>query len=223
MANRELKIDFNFRKYDALQAELEKNGKSVVGELEKLLERLYSDTLPKATQKEVEGQIEKDRQAELKAEKQFAVVHLHNEVEDYYFITEPRENFHTIAKNYYEGQYDIEKGILTLDSIGRYFNVHHEIDESVFFVLAKACKTDDRVSAVVQLDFENKVVNVFENGKNGWRRYDADILLEAVGEAEGLVEIGEDVQRQVFYENLYGEEIDDIAENDLQIGQGLTQ
>lgn len=226
MRDIELKTGFNFRKYSTLKAELEKNGKSVESEMAKLLERLYSDTIPEGTRKEVELQIEKDRQEELKAAKQFAVVHLHDMEEDYYFITQPRENFHTITQNYYEGQDDINSGLLTLDSIGRYFNVHHEIDESVFFVLAKASKTDDRISAVVQFDFEDKTVNVFENGKNGWRRYDMDMLLEAVGETEGLAGIGEDVQRLVFYEHLYGEEIEDITDTEEiepQTGQGLTQ
>ena len=83
MNNIELKTEFNSRKYSALKTELEKNGKSVENEMSKLLERLYADTIPEGRQKEVARQIEKDRQEELKASKQFAVVHLHDMEEDY--------------------------------------------------------------------------------------------------------------------------------------------
>ena len=76
---------------------------------------------------------------------------------------------------------------------------------------------------MVQFDFEDKTVNVFEKGKNGWRRYDADMLLEAVEETENIAGVSEDLQRQVFYENLYGEEIDDITESDVQTVPRLTQ
>lgn len=226
MTDRELKIDFNFRKYSALETALKKQGKTVEGEIDKFIERLYLDSVSEQERTEVERLIRQDEREELRLSKQFAVVHLHDMEDDYYFITQPRENFYTIAKNYYDGQDDIKTGLLTLDTVGRYFNIHHEIDESVFFVLAKASKTDDRISAVVQFDFEDKTVNVFENGKKGWRRYDADMLLDAVEETENIVGVSEDLQRQVFYENLYGEEIEDITdaeEIEMDEGQALTQ
>ena len=226
MSDIELKTEFNFRKYSALKTELEKNGKSVESEMSKLLERLYADTIPEGRQKEVERQIEKDRQEELKVSKQFAVVHLHNEDEDYYFITQPRENFFTLAQAYCEDSTEIDRGLLTLDTVGRYLSANYGIDESVFYSLAKACKTDDRISAVIQFDFENGNVNVLEQGKGKWHRYDKDMLLDAVEETNRTPRKDYEEQLKIFYENLYGEEIDDITDEEvigMDEGQGLTQ
>lgn len=224
--DKELKIDFNFRKYNALETALKKDGKSVEGEMKKLIERLYSDNVSEQERREVERLVKKDAQEVLKAEKQFAVVHLHDESEDYYFISEPRENFFTIAQRYYEEHSEINRGLLTMDTVGGYLSSHYEINESVFFSLAQACKADDRISAVVQFDFENGNVNVLEQGKGKWHRYDKDMLLDAVKESKRYLGENYEEQLEIFYENLYGEEIEDVISLEEIEGlgeQGLTQ
>ena len=76
MTDRELKIDFNFRKYNALETALKKDGKSVEGEMKKLIERLYSDNVSEQERREVERLVKKDEQEVLKAEKQFAIINI---------------------------------------------------------------------------------------------------------------------------------------------------
>ena len=226
MNEREILLELNEREYEALQSSLNKTGKTIQGEMTRLLERLYLDNVSEQERKEVERLVKKDEQEELKAAKQFAVVHLHDESDDYYYISEQRENFFTIAQAYYEDHSEINRGLLTLDTVGRYLSAHYEIDESVFYSLAKACKTDDRISAVIQFDFENGNVNVLEQGKGKWHRYDKDTLIDAVEEVKRSPRKNHEEQLEIFYENLYGEEIEDITDTEelgLDEGQGLTQ
>ena len=226
MSEQEFVFKINARKYKALQSSLNKCGKTFESEMEKLVQRLYLESVSEQDRKDVETLIKKDEQEELKAEKQFAVVHLHDESEDYYYIGEPRGNFFTIAQRYYQEHSEINRGLLTLDSVGRYLSAHYEIDESVFYSLAKACKTDDRISAVIQFDFENGNVNVLEQGKRKWHRYDKDMLLDALEEVNSSPNENHEERLETFYDNLYGEEIEDITdveelgENE---GQALTQ
>ena len=226
MKDQEFVVKINARKYKALESALNKRWKTFEDEIENLVQRLYLDSVSEQERKEVERLIKKDEQEELKAEKQFAVVHLHDESEDYYYISEPRENFFTIAQACYESHSEINRGLLTLDTVGRYLSAHYEVDEAVFNSLAKACKTDDRISAVIQFDFENGNVNVLEQGKGKWHRYDKDTLIDAVEEVNRSPRENYEEQLKIFYENLYGEEIEDITDTEeleCDEGQGLTQ
>ena len=96
----------------------------------------------------------------------------------------------------------------------------------MFYSLAKACKTDDKISAVIQFDFENGNVNVLEQGKGKWHRYDKDTLLDALEEVNRSPRRNYEERLETFYDNLYGEEIEDITEmEELEAdeGQALTQ
>lgn len=226
MAEIELKIGLNFRKYIALEKALKNNEKSIEEEMIKLIERLYSDTVSEQERMAVEQQIVKDEKEESKAAKRFAVVHLHEEDDDHYFTTGPNENLFTIAKRYYFEQDDMHSGAFSLDTLGRYLNSDYNLDESMFSILSGACQNDARISAAIQIDLERKVVNVLENGKSTWMQYTPEMLFEAVKASQKFFNMGPTMERRAFYDNLSGKEIEgiaDVEEIESQTGQGLTQ
>ena len=119
MANKELKIPIHYRKYAAMREALERGGKNFDEQLQAKAEEWYQELIPESKRKEIQKQIDADDLGELLKEKQFAVVRIRDEFEEYAFISQRGENFFSIAKNYVEASKSEDLKQYTLDTIGQ--------------------------------------------------------------------------------------------------------
>lgn len=218
MANKELKIPIHYRKYAAMREALERGGKNFDEQLQAKAEEWYQELIPESKRKEIQKQIDADDLGELLKEKQFAVVRIRDEFEEYAFISQRGENFFTIAKNYVEASKSEDLKQYTVDTVGqRCFLAEGTLDESVYEVLCDSIKTNPLITAVVDFDLYEGTVHVLEQGYEDWKAYDLYTLTKAVENAEGEVGLTEQEREQVFRDNLDGEEIDMTARNAMGI------
>ena len=209
MANKELNISIHHRKYAAMREVLERGGKDFDAALEAKAEEWYENLVPEDTRREIEKQIEKDNQAEDLKAKQFAVVRIRDESEEYAFSTAQGEDLFSIAKDYAESDRTENLKDYSVDTIGqRCFRAEGSLDDSVYEVLKDAIKTNPHISAVVDFDLFEGVVHVLEQGYEDWKAYDLYTLTKAVENAENEVGLSTQEREQVFRDNLDGEELD---------------
>ena len=157
-------------------------------------------------------QIDADDLGELLKEKQFAVVRIRDEFEEYAFISQRGENFFTIAKNYVEASKSEDLKQYTVDTIGqRCFGAESSLDESVFEVLCSSIKNTPFITAVLTFDLYEENVQVLEPSCETWKAYDLYTLTKAVENAEDAVGLTEQEREQIFRSNLEGEDLDQVA------------
>ncbi len=209
MANKELTIPIHYRKYAAMREALERGGKNFDEQLQAKAEAWYQELIPESQRKEIQKQIEFDDAAESMKAKQFAVVRIRDEFEEYAFTTEHGADFFSIAKDYAEADKDEALKQYTVDTIGqRCFRAEGSLDDSVYEVLCDSIKTNPLITAVVDFDLYEGTVHVLEQGYEDWKAYDLYTLTKAVENAEGEGAITEQEREQVFRSNLDGEELD---------------
>lgn len=103
MTDEEIVLYFNEHRLAKLESYLLKDGSSVEHELQNLLDRFYEQTVPEHERMEVEAQIELEREREAAAREascRFAVVHFHEGDDDFFFTSELRNSFYSIANLY---------------------------------------------------------------------------------------------------------------------------
>ena len=210
MADRELVLFFNVHRLDALEQQLEKQGKSIETEMTAALHALYEENVPAAERAEVESLITKEEaeeQAQREAARKFAVIHFHEQDDDYYFTSENRKDFYSAACLY---RYDIkdEVDIYTLPSFAQHFGEHQMIDGLTFSVLCDAMPNDPRITAAMVFDFENGTVSVCESSDNAWWTYALKDVSAAVYRADRKTGLNPNMRREIFDEALAGKEID---------------
>lgn len=112
-----------------------------------------------------------------------AVLHLHQEDEDYYFTSEYNNTFFKTAKLYLRFR-EREDENLTVDTIAQmYFGAQESIEQLTFSVLANAIEHDDRVNVVIKIDMDQDMMIVLD--KSGqWKSYCLDDILQALGVVE---------------------------------------
>lgn len=101
MTDEEIVLYFNEHRLAKLESYLLKDGSSVEHELQNLLDRFYEQTVPEHERMEVEAQIELEREreaAQREASRRFAVVHFHEGDDDFFFTSELRNSFYSIAQ-----------------------------------------------------------------------------------------------------------------------------
>lgn len=112
-----------------------------------------------------------------------AVLHLHQEDEDYYFTSEYNNTFFKTAKLYQRFR-EQEDENLTIDTIAQmYFGAQQSIEPLTFSVLTNAIEHDDRVNVVVEIDLDEDIMCVLD--KSGeWKTYYSEDVLHALGVVE---------------------------------------
>ena len=166
MTDEELVLYFNEHRLAKLESYLLKEGSSVEHELQNLLDRFYEQTVPEHERMEVEAQIELEREREAavrEASRRFAVVHFHEGDDDFFFTSELRNSFYSIA-NLYRSTLKDEIGKYTLDSIAQSnFSGCQAINDMTFSVLCNAMPNDPRITSLVEFDFDHDTVSVCES------------------------------------------------------------
>lgn len=112
-----------------------------------------------------------------------AVLHLHQEDDDYHFTSDYNNTFFKTAKLYQRFK-EQEDEKLTVDTIAQmYFGAQQSIDPVTFSVLTNAIEHDDRVNVVVEIDMDEDMMSVLD--KSGvWKTYCLDDILHALGVVE---------------------------------------
>lgn len=112
-----------------------------------------------------------------------AVIHLHQEDDDYHFTSEYNNTFFKTAKLYQRFR-EHEDENLTVDTIAQmYFGAQESIEPLTFSVLANAIEHDDRVNVVIKIDMDKDMMSVLD--KSGlWKSYCLDDILQALGVVE---------------------------------------
>lgn len=223
MANKELKIYFNFRKYTVLREALEKGGKNFDEQLQEKLEGMYQELIPEKERQEIERLIEQDTVEERLRLIQFAVVRIRDEVEDYHFTTESGEDFYSVAQYCAEVQDKGNPSEYTADTIASFFNQHYAIDETMYDVLKDAVKTDKRISAVLDIDFDIGAFSVLDAEKGVWKKYPIESIVSAAKTASVFEDsYGRDVGERMFYKNLEGQCVEEPLDETESEGMGIT-
>lgn len=142
-----------------------------------------------------------------------AVLHLHQEDEDYYFTSEYNNTFFKVAKLYQRFKKHEDEN-LTVDTIAQmYFGAQESIEPLTFSVLTNAIEHDDRVNVVIKIDMDKDMMSVLD--KSGlWKSYCLDDILQALGVVERNA--GRKVNQftdRMFRELMEWNEIDKIQKN----------
>ncbi len=153
----EQKLFFNELKYDAVSKVLNELDSTVEEQLHKTFEDLYLNLISKETRADIDKRIadaEAAEQAAAEAGRRFAVYHLHDGNDDYHFIDELRNTFLSAATTY-RGMVTDGSLNLTMDSMAQEcFGEHQPIDALAFSVLCDAKEHDERINAVIEIDFD---------------------------------------------------------------------
>lgn len=209
MADTDITLFYNTHRLSALERILTESGSSLESELLHELNDLYKNLVPEDERSEIEFRIERENASEnaaREAERRFAVIHFHEGDDDFHFTSELRNNFYSAAYLYRRDLKD-EVGKYTLDSIARHFGEYQAIDELTFSVLCDAMPNDQRITALMDFDFDNGTVSVCESSDNAWWTYALNDVSAAVYRAERKSGLSLETRREIFSEALAGKEI----------------
>ena len=159
-------VYFNEHRLAALDEILNGQGRTIEGVLRKCFEETYASLVPEEKREEIETLIRQEEaqaQQEAEAARRFAVIHFHEDGDDFHFTSDLRNNFYSAAYLYRNYMRENE-GRLTLDSLALSFGEHQPIDDLTFSVLCDAMEHDERITALLEFDFDEGVISVKEQG-----------------------------------------------------------
>lgn len=179
----EQKLFFNELKYDAVSKVLTELDSTVEEQLHKTFEDLYLNLISKEERKKIDKRIadaEAAEQAAAEAKCRVAVYHLHKGDDDYHFADELHNTFLSAAIAYRRIVTD-GKSNLTMDSIAlEYFSEHIPLDLLTFSVLCNAKAGDERINAVIDIDFDSGKMIVSEGTDETSFEHDLKDIIKAV-------------------------------------------
>lgn len=210
MNDKEIVLYFNEHRLAKLESHLLKDGSSVEHALTNLLNRFYEQTVPAHERMEAEAEIELEKEreaAEREAARRFAVIHFHEGDDDVFFTSELRNSFYSIA-NLYRSTLKDEIGRYTLDSIALCgFSGCQQISDMTFCGLCDAMPGDQRITALVEFDFNQNTVSVCESQDSTWRTYDLKDVSTAMYKAERKAGLSLETRHEIFATALDGKAI----------------
>ena len=218
---------FNDYKLGPLREALESRGSTLEEELTKHFEKLFSDLLPEETCREIENRIQQEAEAEnarREAARRFAVIHLHEPGDDFYFTSEYDTTALKLAHIYRES-IQSEVGKYALDSLARHFADTQMIDAQVYDVLCDAQPNDARIAICADFDFEKHQLSFCDSSDNAWWTYSLRDISNAAYAAERRKHISPAEREELFATALAGKEIFQAdGSEDLSVGgtPGLT-
>lgn len=206
----DITLYFNEDRMNALDAVLAGQDTSTEEKLMEAFQALYEEYVPAEKRAKIENKIQMEIQKdaeEAEAARRFAVVHLHEDGDDFHFTTELRSDFYSAASLYRNYLKD-DVGKLTLDSIGCKFSDADMIDDRTFSILCSAMPNDEHITSLLEFDFENNVLSVKEKGDEDWRAYNLKDVSTAVYRAERKSGLRWETRCEIFEEALHGKELD---------------
>ncbi len=202
-------IYFNEHRLTALEEVLTTQGRTIEGMLGDFFEETYESLVPKEKREEVEAQIRQEEakeQQEAEAARQFAVIHFHDNADDFHFTSDLQNTFYSAAYRYRMFlQEDVGK--LPLDCLADCYGEHQVINADAFSALCNAMEYDKRITALLEFDFDSDVISVKEQDDPEWRSYQLKDVSTAIYRAERKNGLSLQTREQIFEEALHGHEI----------------
>ena len=202
-------VYFNEHRLAALDEVLNDQGRTIEGVLRKCFEETYASLVPEEKREEIEALIRQEEaqaQREAEAARRFAVIHFHEDGDDFHFTPDLRNTLYSAAYRYRNFlQEDVGK--LTLDSLAVAFGEHQPIDDLTFSILCDAMEHDERITALLEFDFDSGIISVKEQADPEWRSYRLKDVSTAIYRAERRNGLSLQTREQIFEDALHGQEI----------------
>jgi hypothetical protein len=200
----------NDHRFNAMARALALQGMTVEQALYPALDVLYEQIVPPDERRQIEEYIadeEARRIRECEAARRFSVVHLHDADGDLHFISELHTNFYNAARLYRMVTKELSGIAPMMDRLSHAFMSHRNITPSDFSAMCQAMPNDQRITAVIEFDFEDGTVGVCESGDCTWRYYQLKDVSTAVYKAERKKGLRWSEEQAIFMEALSGKEI----------------
>lgn len=222
MASSDITLFYDTHRMSAMERILQSQGKRIEDELYPFLDSLYEKLVPAVERSDIENQIAAENAqaaAEAEAAKRFGVVHLHQGDLDFHLVTYDQRNLYTMASMYRKRlQPDIGK-VSLWDLTGR-FTKADRVLQSDYFRLCRQMPTDHRITALMDIDFDNGTISVCENRDSYWTTYSLKDVSTALYKAERKSNLSSEVRQGIFDEALQGKAVaamyldEDLLETD---------
>lgn len=217
MADIDVSIYYNEDRIEAMSRILHSQGLDLRTAIQEQMDALYEKVVPEQERSEIDAKIALEhaqRMKELEASRRFAVVHLHDAQGDYHFISELHTSFLQSARLYRMVTKDLTGPNSPLERLKTAHMRHQPIAPEVFAQYCEDMSNDNRITALVEYDFENGMVSACESSDNHWWTYKLKDVSTAVFRADRKSDLRISERDEVFHEALYGKEIE-MEDQDL--------
>lgn len=211
MADIDITIYYNQERLEAMRRILDAQGVDLETAIYGQMDALYESVVPAQERVVLDEKIEREnaqRLAEYEASRRFAVVHLHDEQEDYHLISEMHTSFYQSASIFREATRDPRDHSAWLGRMKAGFRSHDAIAPEVFAQYCEDMPNDPRITALIEYDLENGMVSACESSDNHWLTYKLKDVATAAFYAERKLSIPNDTRREIFETRLIGKEIE---------------
>ena len=218
MADTDITLFYNQHRMEVMQRHLAAQGSSAEELLYQSLDDIYAKFVPEQEREDIDLMISIERQQEqaaIEAAKRFSVVHLHDANTDYHFTSELHTSFLHAARLYRMVTKDLKSPLPSTDAMSYAFMSHRPISPQKFSELCDSIATDNRITALIEFDFEDGTVGVCQSSDNAWWYYDLKDVSNAVFRADRKSGLRLDTREELFTAALEGKELD-VYEEETQ-------
>lgn len=225
MPDIDITLYYNQHRLDAMQRILAQQGSTVEQQLYPALDELYLKVVPALERGEIETRTVVEKQqadAASEAARRFAVVHLHDAQGDYHLLSELHTSFLHAARLYRVVTKDLTSPLPTAQAMSLAFLYHQDITPQQFSELCDSIATDNRITALLEFDFEEGTVGVCQSSDNAWWYYNLKDVSAAAFRADRKSNLRPNARQEIFSAALEGKELDVYGEGireDTQSGE----
>ena len=222
MASSDITLFYATYRLSAMERILQSQGKRIEDAVYPMLDSLYEQLVPAEERGDIENRIAAENAqaaAEAEAAKRFGVVHLHQGDDDFHLITYDQRNLYTMAA-LYRRQLQPNIGKVSLWDLTGRFNKADRVFQSDYFRLCRQMPADHRITALMDIDFDNGTISVCENRDSYWTTYSLKDVSTALYKAERKSNLSSEVRQEIFDEALQGKAVaamyldEDLLETD---------
>lgn len=200
MGNVEITVRIDEHRLNKLEACLALQDSSVLQKLHETLTQLYTEYVPEQTRRDVEELIRQERQAieaQQRAERRIAVIHLHDAENECHISIDENTNLFDICCAYHDR---IRKKTTddTLDDFAECFGLYQFINPILYGTFKETLPNTERVQTIAEFDFVRQVLQAYSADERAWHTYLLKDVSNAVFRAtqKGVLP---GAQKEVFY------------------------
>ena len=215
MPDMDITLYYNQHRLNAMQKMLVQQDSNVEKALYRFLDEFYLEIIPEQERGEIENRIAAEKQQEqaaMEASRRFSVVHLHDGETDYHFTSELHTSFLQAARLYRVVTKDLKSPLPCVESMPHAFRSHQSITPQQFSDLCDSIATDNRITAIMEFNFEDGTVGVCQSSDNAWWYYDLKDVSAAVYRADRKSNLRPGAREEIFSAALEGKELDVYGE-----------
>lgn len=222
----DINLYYNRYRLEALERVLHSQGKSIEDAVYPMLDSLYEQLVPAAERGDIENRIAAENAkaaAEAEAAKRFGVIHLHQGDDDFYLVANEQKDLYTMAA-LYRRQLQPNIGTVPLWDLTGQFHKADRVFQSDYLRLCRAMPDDNRITALMELDFDSGTISVCENRENSWTSYSLKDVSTAIFKAERKSGLSSAVRQRIFNEALQDKAIATVHQDEeLEDGEGISE